>query len=97
MGQPNVRQLLVQRDGAVLRVTLNRPAVHNALDGALVAELADCLAGVRADDGTRALLLDGAGKSFCAGGDLAWMRTVAGFGEAENLADARRWPACCAR
>jgi methylglutaconyl-CoA hydratase len=89
VGQPNARRLLVRRDGAALRVTLNRPAVHNALDGALVAELTDCLAGVRAGDGTRALLLDGAGKSFCAGGDLAWMRTVAGFGADENLADAR--------
>jgi methylglutaconyl-CoA hydratase len=70
-------------------VTLNRPAVHNALDGALVAELTDSLASVGGIDGVRVLLLDGAGPSFCAGGDLAWMRTVAGFSDEENLADAR--------
>jgi methylglutaconyl-CoA hydratase len=82
--------LLVAHDGPVLRVTLNRPAVHNALDGALVEALTACLRDVRPADGTRALLLTGAGPSFCAGADLAWMRTVAGFDAEENRRDALR-------
>lgn len=82
--------LLVARDGAVLRVTLNRPAVHNALDGTLVEALTACLRDVRAEDGTRVLLLAGAGPSFCAGADLAWMRTVSSFSPEENRRDALR-------
>ena len=71
------RHLHIRHDGAVLRVELNRPAVHNALDGALVAELTACLAAVTADDGVRALLLAGTGPSFCAGGDLKEMAELA--------------------
>ena len=82
--------LSTQYSAGVLHVQLNRPAVHNALDGVLVAELTDCLAGVRAGGAVRMVLLSGAGPSFCAGADLAWMRTVAGFSRQENLADAER-------
>lgn len=65
--------LRIDRDGrGVARLTLERPRKHNALNDVLIAELrraADELAG---DDGVRVVVLSGAGKSFCAGGDIAW-------------------------
>jgi len=66
--------VLLQRDGAVAILTLNRPAAHNALDVPMArAFLAACrhLAGA---DGPRAIVVRGAGRSFGVGGDLAAMR-----------------------
>ncbi|MCC6468147.1 MAG: enoyl-CoA hydratase/isomerase family protein [Alphaproteobacteria bacterium] len=73
----------------VATVTLNRPQVHNAFDDALIAELTAALEKLEADASVRIVILTGAGKSFSAGGDLGWMRRMADYSEAENLADAR--------
>ncbi len=70
-------------------VALNRPDVHNAFNEALVAELTSVLRALDADASVRAVVLTGRGKSFCAGADLNWMRKMAAYGPAENLADAR--------
>lgn len=77
----------IDSDGRAL-VTLNRPEVHNAFDEALVAHLLNELRHLEASDKVRVVLLTGSGKTFCAGADLAWMRRTAGYGRAENLADA---------
>jgi methylglutaconyl-CoA hydratase len=74
---------------AVALITLNRPDVHNAFDETLIAELARALRAADADATVRAVVLLGAGESFCAGADLNWMRKMAGFSRAQNLADAR--------
>jgi methylglutaconyl-CoA hydratase len=73
----------------VATVMLNRPQVHNAFDDALIAELTATLKKLEADGSVRIVILTGAGKSFSAGGDLGWMRRMADYSEAENLADAR--------
>ncbi|MCC7048635.1 MAG: enoyl-CoA hydratase/isomerase family protein [Alphaproteobacteria bacterium] len=73
----------------VATVTLNRPEVHNAFDDALIAELTAAFKKLEADGSVRIVILTGAGKSFSAGGDLGWMRRMADYSEAENLADAR--------
>jgi len=70
-------------------VALNRPEVHNAFNETLVAELTAVLQSLDADEGVRAVVLTGNGKSFCAGADLNWMKRMAAFGPAENLADAQ--------
>jgi methylglutaconyl-CoA hydratase len=69
-------------------LTLNRPQIHNAFDDELVAHLSDYLRLVEADGAVRVVLLTGAGKNFCAGADLGWMRRSADFSFQENLADA---------
>ncbi len=74
-GLPNERAeeppVLVSRDGGVLRLTLNRPGVHNAFSAAMRDELLAGLALAAADPGVGRVILDGAGPSFCAGGDLS--------------------------
>ncbi|MDD3450072.1 MAG: enoyl-CoA hydratase/isomerase family protein [Gammaproteobacteria bacterium] len=72
----------------VASVTLNRPAVHNAFDDALIARLTEALRETGEDPGVRVVVLRGAGKSFSAGADLNWMRRMAGYSRTQNLADA---------
>src|SRR5689334_11627727 len=80
--------LLVERDGPVEYVTLNRPDVRNAFNETLIAELTSWAASVRDDAALRAVVLSGAGKSFCAGADISWMAKTVEFSEDENMRDA---------
>jgi len=80
--------LLQQRDGAVARLRLNRPDLHNAFDAELIASLTTALSTLGSDPGVRVVVLEGAGASFSAGADLHWMRGMAGASEAENRDDA---------
>ena len=65
--------ILLEREGWVARLTLNRPERRNALTHAMMLELEDAFAKVRDDGGCRVLVLRGAGGHFCAGGDLGAM------------------------
>lgn len=76
------------QQGSVATLWLNRPEVHNAFDEHLIASVTRALHRLDADAGVRVVVLAGRGKSFCAGGDLAWMRRMAGYSQAENLKDA---------
>src|SRR5689334_11126343 len=62
--------LLVERDGPVTVLTLNRPRSRNALDPALVRALGAGLLAAAEDPEARAVVLTGAGGAFCAGADL---------------------------
>jgi 2-(1,2-epoxy-1,2-dihydrophenyl)acetyl-CoA isomerase len=72
-----VSEVDVTRDGGVLTITLNRPDVLNALNGAMQAGLAAALKEARAPD-VRAVVLTGAGRGFCVGQDLGEFREQAG-------------------
>jgi 2-(1,2-epoxy-1,2-dihydrophenyl)acetyl-CoA isomerase len=67
----------LQRDGAVLTITLNRPEVLNAFNAALHARLAEALEAA-ADEEVRAVVITGAGRGFCVGQDLTEFREAAG-------------------
>jgi len=69
-------------------LTLNRPDVHNAFDDVLITRLTGELQALDSNPDVRAVVLAAAGKSFSAGADLKWMQRMAGYSEAENLADA---------
>jgi methylglutaconyl-CoA hydratase len=70
-------------------VALNRPALHNAFDEALINELTVVMQALDSDASVRAVVLTGNGKNFCAGADLNWMKKMADYSPAENLADAQ--------
>ncbi len=73
----------------VAEVWLNRPALRNAFNEHMIAELADCFARLGDDPHLRVVVLGGRGKSFCAGADLNWMRAMADFSWDQNRADAQ--------
>jgi len=71
-------------------ITLRRPEIHNALNDALIDGLAEAVTTAGADEAVRYLVIAGEGKSFCAGADLTWMRSVIDASIEENKADAAR-------
>jgi methylglutaconyl-CoA hydratase len=75
--------LQIDPDGNAM-VTLNRPDVHNAFDPEMVGALTATLAKVEADPDVRAVVLQGAGQSFCAGADIAHMKESAAFSPEQN-------------
>ena len=84
----NYNNLLVTTDGHVATVTLNRPEVRNAFNDEMIGELTVVFEQLGADDKVRVIVLAAAGKAFCAGADLNWMRAMADYDYDENLADA---------
>src|SRR5581483_4437498 len=81
--------VLLQRAGAIARIVLNRPEKRNALNPEMVRELAAALADTAADVEIRVVAISGAGKDFCAGADLAAIRSMMDAGARENVEDAR--------
>ena len=81
--------LLIERRGAVAVVTLNRPEIRNAFDDVMISSLSNAFLELNKDETVRAVVLAGAGKAFCAGADLNWMKRMASYGLEQNLADAR--------
>ena len=72
----NYETITIETDGrGVATLTLNLPDKHNALAPQMIADLTEAAAALGADDAVRVVVLTGAGKSFCAGGDLGWMRS----------------------
>jgi methylglutaconyl-CoA hydratase len=69
----------------VATVTLNRPHVNNAYDGAMIAGLHDAMDALEKVGGLRVVVLRGNGRHFQAGADLAWIRSVAAQSEEENV------------
>ncbi len=76
--------------GSVARVTLSRTDVHNAFDATLIAELRAAFTALARESPTelRAVVLSGAGPSFCAGADIGWMRAAAALDVEANEQDA---------
>ncbi|MFB3854760.1 MAG: enoyl-CoA hydratase-related protein [Vicinamibacterales bacterium] len=80
--------LQVTRDGPVERVALDRPEVRNAFNEGMIRELRDWAERAAGDGGLRVAILEGRGRAFSAGADLAWMARVASYTREENLRDA---------
>jgi enoyl-CoA hydratase len=81
-----VPELIVEKDGPTLIVTMNRPERMNALSPEMIVRLADAWVDASEDPAIRSIILTGAGGNFCAGADL---RAMAGDGAAENEYAAR--------
>ena len=80
-------RLLVKNENGWVRLVLNRPQARNALNTALLADLAECLTALAADPGCRAVLLCGADGNFAAGADISEIETK---GSAEGALDPRK-------
>lgn len=80
--------LLIERRGPCAWIWMNRPAVHNAFDATLIAELTRAYLALDADADVRVIVLAGHGKSFSAGADLNWMVQQGQASAEQNLADA---------
>ena len=86
---PNYQYLTLEGTDLV-RVTLNRPEVRNAFNEGLISELHEVFTKLGADDRCRVIVLQSVGKSFCAGADLNWMKSMTNFTHEENIADSRK-------
>ena len=74
--------------GLVSRVTLNSPEIRNAFNDEAISELTRAFTQLGQDPQVRVIVLAATGPAFCAGADLNWMRRMADYSRAENLADA---------
>jgi methylglutaconyl-CoA hydratase len=71
-------------------IALNRPEKHNAMSATMISELTEAAARLGGDPAVRVVVLTGAGDSFCAGGDLGWMRAQLHATAAQRAAEATR-------
>ena len=74
----------------IATVTLNRADVHNALNEEMIKGLTNIFLSLDRDEKVRVIILKAKGKSFCAGGDLNWMKSMLGSSYEENLEDAKK-------
>ena len=82
-------KVLVDMDNrGVGTITLNHPEKHNVFDDAVICDLTEALSALAARPELRVLILASAGKTFCAGGDVSWMKRMARYTYEENLKDA---------
>jgi methylglutaconyl-CoA hydratase len=81
--------LIYAADGAIARITLNRPEKKNALNDAMVSGLSAALRTAAQDEGIRVVLITGAGKDFCSGADLAALQKISEASVTQNVEDAR--------
>ena len=79
--------VVVTRENGVATVTLNRPDKLNALSAGMYHELADAFAALGADDAVRCVIVIGAGRAFCAGGDVG---SMGGMGAGDITAGRKR-------
>ncbi|MDH4289052.1 MAG: enoyl-CoA hydratase-related protein [Aquincola sp.] len=85
------------RAPGVAQVTMVRPAVFNAFDEAMIAEIDAAFARLQGDVSVRVVVLAGDGKHFSAGADLQWMQRASTASREWNLEDARRFASMLAR
>jgi len=83
--------LEIQYAGKVATIWMNRPAVLNAFDEQLIAELSAACVELDADTSVRVVILGGRGKHFSAGADLNWMKRASQFTHEQNVEDARKF------
>jgi methylglutaconyl-CoA hydratase len=86
---PDTLKIAVDGRG-VARLVLARPEKHNAISAPMMDALAEAAAALGADPDVRVIVLAAEGQSFCAGGDLEWMRAQFDATRAGRIAEARR-------
>ena len=85
VGNKDLTCVKLRTDKYSARIYLNRPEVHNALNDILINELYDIFAELKKEDDLRVVILTSEGKSFCAGADLNWMKSVVNNSYEQNM------------
>jgi methylglutaconyl-CoA hydratase len=88
---------ITSRHTGVAQIAMSRPAVFNAFDEAMIAELDAAFALLVDDPNVRVIVLAGEGRHFSAGADLQWMQRASMASREWNLDDARRFAAMLSR
>lgn len=86
----SIRLIEVEVKDKIATVTLSRPEVHNALNEEMISELTNVFSKLNKDEKVRVIILQAKGKSFCAGGDLDWMKAALNYTYEENIEDAKK-------
>jgi len=81
--------LLSSVQGNIARIMLNRPEKRNALNADLLRALKVEFVRLKTDESIKVIIIEAAGKAFCAGADLAYLREMSTFSAMENLADSQ--------
>ncbi|MSQ36069.1 MAG: enoyl-CoA hydratase/isomerase family protein [Dehalococcoidia bacterium] len=76
MAYADYQTIALERRGPLLEVTLNRPEALNSVDGRMHEELPRLFAEIDVDPAVEVVVLTGAGRAFCAGGDMAWLQEL---------------------
>ena len=79
-----------EKNGTVGNIIFNRPEIHNAFNALVIDEMLELFQAIEHDKDLRVLVITGAGKSFCAGADLNWMRSVVNQSFEENLIESNK-------
>jgi 2-(1,2-epoxy-1,2-dihydrophenyl)acetyl-CoA isomerase len=87
---PQLETLVIEIDGEIATLTLNRPDAFNAMSPELIGELGVAMAWLADQGEFSALIVTGAGKAFCAGGDVTWFRRGIEDPDHDISADVRR-------
>jgi len=85
----NYKTIELQKNDNVLTIFLNRPKVHNAMNEKLMKEVTYCFKDCSKNKSIKVIILTGKGKSFCAGADLNWMKSMANYSKKENIEDSK--------
>lgn len=85
MADRHYQTILFSQKEKVVRISLNRPEVHNAFNATMIWELAEAFEEAKKDESARVIVLAGVGESFCAGADLNWMREIIRYSYEQNL------------
>ncbi|HVK61303.1 MAG TPA: enoyl-CoA hydratase-related protein [Bdellovibrionales bacterium] len=80
--------LKIEEKGRIVSIVLNRPDIRNAFDAKMISDLTSAFIGLSKRDDVSAIILRGEGKSFSAGADLGYMKSMASFSLEENQRDA---------
>lgn len=90
MSENSYSTIKCELDGPVARLSFNRPEIHNAFNSTLIEEMLHLLNSLNSKENLRVVVLTGKGKSFCAGADLNWMKSVVDQSFEQNLSESNR-------
>ncbi len=88
------KHIILHIENKIATISLNRPEVHNAFHQEMISEIIEAVQLINTNDDVIILVLRGKGKSFCAGADLNWMKSVVDYSYEQNVEESVRLSEC---